>query len=156
VPAIKVRPLSVPDAQAISRWRYPGRYSTYNVVERYSSEQGVWAVARGSQLVGYCCFGPEARVPGIDEQEGTLDVGYGMHPDLVGQGLGRSFVGAILDFALAEFSPNRFRLLILSWNRRSSQLARALGFEKEGGVHSVAGDFLVMVREAEPGEERGS
>ena len=146
---MKVRPLSAADGQAISVWRYPGRDSTYNVVEMYSSEQGVWAVERESELVGYCCFGPEARVPGVDEEEGTLDVGYGMAPDLVGHGLGRSFVGAILDFALAEFSPKRFRLLILSWNLRSSQLARALGFEEEGIVHSVAGDFLVMVRPTE-------
>jgi ribosomal-protein-alanine N-acetyltransferase len=146
---MQVRPLSDADAKAISAWRYPGRYSTYNVVEIYSSEQGVWAVERGSELVGYCCFGPEARVPGVDEEEGTLDVGYGMAPDLVGHGLGRSFVGAILDFALAEFFPKRFRLLILSWNQRSLQLARALAFEETGMVRSVAGDFLVMVRETE-------
>jgi ribosomal-protein-alanine N-acetyltransferase len=143
---MKVRPLSDADALAISAWRYPGPYSTYNVAEMYSSERGVWAVDRGSELVGYCCFGPEARVPGVDEQEGTLDVGYGMDPELVGRGFGRSFVGAILDFALAEFAPKRFRLLILGWNQRSAKVARALAFQEEGMVRSVAGDFLVMVR----------
>jgi [ribosomal protein S18]-alanine N-acetyltransferase len=143
---MEIRPLSETDALAISAWRYPGRYSTYNINEVFTSEQGVWAMDDGSRLVGYCCFGPEARVPGVDEEEGTLDVGYGMAPDLVGQGLGRSFVAAILDFALAEFSPRRLRLLILSWNQRSQKVAKALGFEQEGVTPSVEGDFLIMVR----------
>jgi [ribosomal protein S18]-alanine N-acetyltransferase len=100
----------------------------------------------GPRLIGYCCFGPEARVPGVDEEEGTVDVGYGMAPDVVGQGLGHSFVAAILDFALREFSPRRFRLLILSWNQRSLKVAKALGFEQEGVTPGIEGDFLIMVR----------
>ncbi|HEX3326201.1 MAG TPA: GNAT family protein [Actinomycetota bacterium] len=143
---MEVRPLADADALAISAWQYPGRDSTYDVNEVFTSEQGVWAVDDGSKLVGYCCFGPEARVPGIDEEEGTVDVGYGMAPDLVGRGLGRSFVAAILDFAVAEFSPQRFRLLILSWNQRSLKVAEALGFEQEGVTPSVEGDFVIMVR----------
>ena len=69
-----------------------------------------------------------------------------MRPDLVGRGLGRSFVGAILEFAVAEYSPPRLRLLILEWNHRSRRLAEALGFELERVVASDEGNFLVMVR----------
>jgi RimJ/RimL family protein N-acetyltransferase len=147
---MEVRPLSDADALAISAWRYPGRYSTYDVNEVFTSEQGVWAVDEGPKLVGYCCFGPEARVPGVDEEEGTIDVGYGMAPDLVGQGLGHSFVAAILDFAVAQFSPRRLRLLILSWNPRSLKVAEALGFEQEGVTPGAEGDFLIMVRSVPP------
>ena len=93
---MEVRPLSAADTKAIATWRYPGRYSTYDERELVTPQRGYWAVVHRDELVGRCCFGPEARVPGIDEEEGTLDVGYGMRPDLVGQGLGHAFVTAIL------------------------------------------------------------
>jgi RimJ/RimL family protein N-acetyltransferase len=64
----------------------------------------------------------------------------------MGQGLGREFVGAILDFAVRRFSPSRLRLLILDWNDRSLKVAVALGFKSEGVLHSTEGDFLVMTR----------
>jgi hypothetical protein len=34
------------------------------------------------EVVGFCCFGPEARVKGQREEEGTLDIGGGVRPDL--------------------------------------------------------------------------
>jgi RimJ/RimL family protein N-acetyltransferase len=64
----------------------------------------------------------------------------------MGQGLGREFVGAILDFAVRRFSPSRLRLLILDWNDRSRKVAVALGFRSEGVLRSTEGDFLVMTR----------
>ena len=127
-------------------WRYPDEYSTYDVGEIVAPADGCWAVEDEGELVGYCCFGPEARVPGVEEEEGTLDVGYGMRPDLVGKGFGRAFVEAIVDFAEGEFSSQRLRLLILSWNQRSRKVAEALGFQNIGIAESGEGDFLVMTR----------
>jgi [ribosomal protein S18]-alanine N-acetyltransferase len=148
---LTVRGLVSADAEAISTWRYPGRDSTYDVNHVVAPELGYWAVSRGDELVGYCCFGLAARVPGVDEEEGTLDVGYGLRPDLVGQGLGRAFVRAILAFADREIAPARFRLLILDWNRRSQKVAAALGFREEGSVTSDEGRFLVLTRSAVSG-----
>lgn len=83
--SMEVRPLANADAEAIATWSYPGRESTYDVGAIVTAEQGIWAVEDSTELVGYCCFGLEARVPGVDAEEGTLDVGYGMRPDLVGK-----------------------------------------------------------------------
>lgn len=143
---MRVRALTDTDGQAIATWRYPGRYQTYDVVETATPEAGYWAVEDDATLVGYCCFGQEARVPGAVEEAGTLDIGYGMRPDLMGQGLGRVFVGAIVEFAIQHLSPNRLRLLILDWNDRSRKVAVTLGFESEGVLRSTEGDFLVMTR----------
>ena len=148
--SMEIRPLTAIDAQAIASWRYPGRYSTYDV-EVATSELGFWAVEHEAGLVGYCCFGQEARVPGVVEEEGILDVGYGMRPDLMGQGLGREFVGAILDFAVLRFSPRRLRFLILEWNERSRRVAEALGFRSEGVLGTGEGPFLIMTRSTEEG-----
>ncbi len=145
---MEVRSLTKSDAAAIATWRYPDRYSTYDVGEILTPERGFWAVAHETELVGYCCFGHEARVPGVHEEDGTLDVGYGMRPDLVGQGLGPVFVTAILDFAVAEFSLPRLRLLILNWNERSRKVAEALGFDEKGVARTSQGDFLIMMRAA--------
>jgi ribosomal-protein-alanine N-acetyltransferase len=150
-PYMEVRRLTQTDTEAIATWRYPGRYATYDAGELVTPERGSWAIEREGDLVGYCSFGHAARVPGAVEEEGVLDVGYGMRPDLMGQGLGAEFVAAILDFGVRGFSPRRLRLLILDWNNRSRKVADALGFQSEGILRSTEGDFLVMTREAPEG-----
>jgi RimJ/RimL family protein N-acetyltransferase len=96
------------------------------------------------ELVGFGCTGVEARVPGVEEESGMVDVGYGMRPELVGRGLGREFVGAVVAHA-AEANPSaRLRMSILRWNDRSRRVAEAHGFRVVGR----AGEFDVLVREA--------
>jgi ribosomal-protein-alanine N-acetyltransferase len=143
---MEIRAVTETDAKAIAKWRYPGRYSTYDVGEVITSERGFWAVEHEADLIGYCCFGHEARVPGVVEEEGVLDIGYGMRPDLTGQGLGREFVGAILDFAIRRYAPRQLRLLILDWNDRSRRVAEGLSFQSESVLRRPDGAFLVMTR----------
>ncbi len=146
---MEVRPLTEAQGRRIATWRYPDQYSTYNIGEVVTAADGHWAVVgTGEKLTGYCCFGQEARVPGVEEEHGTLDIGYGMRPDCAGKGLGLLFVTAIVDFAVDEFSPQRLRLLILSWNQRSRKVSEALGFQKNGKVRVGERDFLVMIRPA--------
>ena len=143
---MEVRPLTEADARSIATWRYPDRYATYDVGEIVTAEDGFWAVEHDAELIGYCCFGAEARVPGVEEEVGTLDVGYGLRPDLVGQGRGPAFAQAILAFGVDAFAPERLRLLILTWNERSRKVAERLGFAQDGSVESAEGEFLVMRR----------
>jgi ribosomal-protein-alanine N-acetyltransferase len=143
---MEIRPLTNGDVGAISTWRYPQPYSTYDVTGPISASGGYWAVYDAEQLVGYCCFGFQARVPGIDEEQGTVDVGYGLRPDLVGRGLGREFVATVCTFALSTFSPLRLRLLILDWNQPSRKVAEALAFKYQRSVRNAQGEFVIMVR----------
>lgn len=145
---MEIRPLTDADGRSIATWRYPDRYSTYDVGEVVTAADGFWAVEHDTELIGYCCFGGEARVPGVDEEAGTLDVGYGLRPDMVGQGHGPAFVDAILQFGVDEFAPERLRLLILSWNERSRKVAERLGFTQVGDVESAEGRFLIMRKAA--------
>ena len=50
------------------------------------------------------------------------------------------------DQAGREFSPRRFRVLVLDWNGRSRGAARSVGFEEEGTILSTEGTFVVMTR----------
>ena len=139
---MKVRDLSDADVADIVTWRYEGAYSTYDMTGGVSPGLGYYAVDHGRRLVGYCCFGAEARVPGVDAEAGTLDVGYGMRPDLVGRGLGPEFVRAILAFGVDRFRPDRLRVLILRWNARSLRVAERHGFARA----RAHGDFEVLER----------
>ena len=127
---MRVRPLTVADAEEIATWRYPGRYATYDVGEVIPVPSADFAaVERDGELIGYGCFGPPARVPGVEP----------------GQGLGHEFVGVVLAHARGAFRGRRLRLLILAWNERSLRVAVAHGFEAERTVANAEGEFVVML-----------
>ena len=126
---------------------YPGAYATYDFADAEELARDHWAVIESGELVGYCCFGPPARVPGAHERPGTLDLGYGLAPERTAQHAGRRFVRAILEFAEKRFEAEQFRLYILDWNRRSQKVAEALGFALESSLKSDEGTFMVFVRD---------
>lgn len=142
---MQARELTVEEAERPLGWRYPEPYATYDTEGPLGRDLGFFAVEdEDGELVGFGCTGVEARVPGVEEEPGTVDVGYGMRPELVGRGLGREFVGAVVARA-AEANPSaRLRMSILRWNDRSRRVAEAHGFRVVGR----AGEFDVLVREA--------
>ncbi len=70
------RPLDASDARAILAWRYEGPYAVYNpqppdlaaAVAILIDPANAYFAARDETgaLVGFCCFGADARVPGGD------------------------------------------------------------------------------------------
>ena len=145
---MRARELTADEAERPLGWRYPEPYATYDAEGPLGQGLGFFAVDDDEgNLVGFGCVGAEARVPGVEEEPGTVDVGYGMRPELIGQGRGREFVGAILAQA-AEGDPTaRLRMSILHWNDRSRRVAQAHGFR----VVDRVGEFDVLVREYRPG-----
>jgi RimJ/RimL family protein N-acetyltransferase len=108
--------------------------------------EGFWAVVDESgDVAGFACFGVEARVPGLDERPGVLDVGVGMRPDLTGRGLGREFAQAVLDHGHEVSGASRLRAVVQDWNARSRRLLQTLGFT-ETGEHPV-GDVRYVIYE---------
>ena len=84
-------------------------------------------------LIGFCCFGKEGRVPGgeyEEDQPGTLDVGVGMSPEKMGQGLGSNFISAVLQYALERYNPATFRVSIAEFNLRSQRAFLSQGFKE--------------------------
>jgi RimJ/RimL family protein N-acetyltransferase len=134
-----IKPMNKHDAEEICSWRYPVPYSMYDLTKDaipalLNDENRYFSVYDGSgKLLGFCCFGEEARVPGgnyFDQDPGPLDVGLGMRPDKVGHGLGRLFIEAILAFAQNEFGMSKFRVSIASFNLRSQRAFIAQGFKE--------------------------
>ena len=111
---MQARELTVDEAERPLGWHYPEPFSTYDAAGALGHGRGFFAVEEEGEIVGYGVTGAEARVPGVEEEPGTIDVGYGMRPDLVGQGRGREFVGAILAHAVGtDPAATRLRMSIL-------------------------------------------
>lgn len=137
------------EAQLIATWRYGGDWSVYNLdsaqtlLDDLSCYQAVLA---DEGLVGFCCSGIAARVPGIADEPGTLDVGMGMDPALVGQGHGAAFGLTVLDHLTAQHPNQTIRVVIQSWNARSLRLAHRLGFSETGALVALQHDQHVTYR----------
>lgn len=128
-----LRPLTADDARRIARWRYAGPWRVYDSRQDdppLTAAAGYLAVVgEDGRLVGYCCTGGEARVPGLAERPGVLDVGVGMAPEWVGRGHGGAFADAVL---AAVADGRRLRAVVQSWNQRSLRLLDRLGFVHTG------------------------
>ena len=133
-----ILPTTKEQAEKIITWRYQPPYGVYdldpadlkvliNPEYRYHC-----LLNPAEELVGYCCYGIDAQVPGGDYSCGepqVLDVGVGLHPDLTGQGRGEVFVTAVLKYARRAYNPDRFRVTVADFNQRSMKTFQKLGFE---------------------------
>jgi [ribosomal protein S18]-alanine N-acetyltransferase len=147
-------------ASTIATWKYSAPYDLYTPtldntgMQKYISALcdphfAYYAVCSAEgELTGLCCFGIDAQVPGGDYQDKRfLDVGLGLRPELVGQGLGKDFLQAILDFATTEWDARYFRATIAAFNRRSQRLFVNAGFRNVQlftALHSKPLQFVVM------------
>jgi RimJ/RimL family protein N-acetyltransferase len=126
------------NARAIIAWRYEAPYDVYNVaaapdvdiIQEYLLPENAYYSIHDTHdyLIGYCCFGQDARVPDGVYQDNALDVGLGLHPDLTGNGNGPEFVRAILDFGLKQYAPQAFRMTVAAFNKRAIRVYQKLGF----------------------------
>jgi RimJ/RimL family protein N-acetyltransferase len=135
---ITFAPITDEEARTVLSWRYPGT-PLLNEPDDAEFEEDVAALLRPDynyfaahaetgRLIGFCCFGEDAQVPGGDYSLPALDVGLGLHPDLTGRGLSHSFLAKILAFGAATFEPEFFRATIAALNQRSLRLFEGSGF----------------------------
>lgn len=158
-------PMSAGAAADIAQWIYPSPYDVYNVPPLYRDDaiaellkpaNAYYAISDDSsgELIGFCCFGISAQVPGGDYAAPALDVGVGLRPDLTGRRFGPDFIAAILDFANALVNAAVFRATIAAFNERSQRAFGKLGFEKIGEFSNEGPkgrrDWVIMFR---PGAE---
>ena len=144
-------------ADAVVAWRYEAPYSVYdgqpeNVGALMNPAYHYYTITNEAiELIGFCCFGGDARVPGGAYADAdALDVGAGMRPDLTGRGFGANFVGAILDFGLDTFSPSALRITVATFNERAIRVYEQAGFERvetfRGGSGDSEREYAVMVK----------
>jgi RimJ/RimL family protein N-acetyltransferase len=147
--SFSVRPLTPEQGEEMARWAYPGPWAVYDVTGPIDPAEGFWAVVDDSgEVAGFACFGVEARVPGLAERAGVLDVGVGMRPELTGQGLGPEFARAVLEHGREVSGASRLRAVVQDWNERSRRLLLGLGFTETGEHHVGEVRYVVYERPA--------
>lgn len=146
----QVHPITRDQAERIITWSYPPPYGVYDLSPddlngllnpEYRYHQ---VMDQDGNLVGYCCYGLDAQVPGGEYSSGepdVFDVGVGMHPNLTGQGRGATFVGAVLRYGEATYPLKAFRATIAVFNQRSLRTFQGLGFEIMGEFVRESGDM---------------
>lgn len=135
---ISFAPITEIEARTVLCWRYP-QMAVFLEPDADELEDDVAALLHpdyhyyaahdeSGRLVGFCCFGEDARVPGGDYALPALDVGLGLHPDLTGRGLSHSFLEKILALGGELFAPEFFRATVAAVNERSLRLFEGAGF----------------------------
>jgi ribosomal-protein-alanine N-acetyltransferase len=169
-------PMDEVTARAIHGWRYEAPYDLYDLadepllglVRAFLDPQNAYYAIFDQEgvLVAYCCYGPDAQVPGGDYGLPAVDVGLGLRPDLTGQGQGLSYVQAVLDFAqqasdagsvvgalrtalpAGVADPPPFRVTVAAFNLRARRVWEKAGFRIVQRFER-AGDalpFVVMIK----------
>ena len=158
---LHISPLDASSANAILHWQYSPPYEIYNhdpaeaesVLATYLNLQNQYFALHDQSitLIGFCCFGAEARVKGGDYSLDALDVGMGLQPELTGRGFGGNVLSAVLEFADQEFTPDKFRVTVAEFNARAIQLYLSAGFKSVESFQRPADGmpFLVFVRAAD-------
>jgi ribosomal-protein-alanine N-acetyltransferase len=151
-----IRPFRDGEANEVAAWAYEPPYEIYN--GNPENEQlylaidpdgyGYYAVvdADSDELIGFCCFGQEARVKGQEEAQGTVDIGGGVRPDLLSEGVATRLLPLIMDFARDRFAPEQFRTAVASFNERSARLCLSSGFEVVRRFDGPGCEFQELLR----------
>lgn len=158
VRGITIRPIADDEAESIASWAYEPPFDIYDgdpgdpsgLLAIDDDGFGYYAVVRESdgEVIGFCCFGAEARVVGQTAEEGTVDIGGGVRPDLVGQGLATALLPALMEFACGRWAPDRFRTAVASFNERSTRLCLSADFTVTRAFEGPGREFQELVRPA--------
>jgi len=122
-------------AHTMSLWEYEGIYSFYdhneNNINEYMDGTYFTCTDVTGKLIGYYCFGENARIPTQENyifDNDYLDIGLGMKPDMCGKKNGLSFFQNGLNFAQEFYSKTQFRLSVAAFNKRAIKVYLKTGF----------------------------
>ena len=131
------------------RWKYDGEYAFYDMMADPEDYEEIvtpekrgnryFSVFDGDDLTGFFCV----------EQDGAdVEIGLGLRPGLTGQGRGKAFLEEILRFVRENYSFEKIKLDVVSFNQRAIKVYERAGFLKTGtakvSTNGGVYDFVLM------------
>ncbi|WP_028782460.1 GNAT family N-acetyltransferase [Thalassobacillus devorans] len=124
-------PMTQQQAEEITHhWHYDGKYCFYDMesdqedleefLDPKQRGENYYVVTSEKALVGFFSYHP------VDPE--TIDIGLGIKPSLTGEGRGREFVEAGLNFAKKSFNPSQITLSVATFNQRAIKVYEKAGF----------------------------
>lgn len=111
-------------------WHYDGEYAFYDFEadpedfhEFINPEQrgdSTFIVEQDNNIIGFFSFHK------VDVH--TIDIGFGMKPELTGGGKGLEFLEEGLAFGRSEYTPDKFTLSVAAFNQRAIKVYEKAGF----------------------------
>ena len=154
--SLVIRPFEPGDGAVMSAWRYPPPYDIYNDDREVVADPALasatadhYAITEAGELIGFCSFGDDARVPGGEYSDGPLDLGMGMRPDLTGSGHGARYLAAVLDFAAHELGATVTRATIAELNTRALRMCERAGFVRVARFENRDRAYWIVIRPAD-------
>jgi RimJ/RimL family protein N-acetyltransferase len=122
---LTIRPASPESLAEIAGWRYEPPYDFYDgdADPVLNPERFYEAIGEEGALVGFYYF---------EENDGTLEIGLGLRPDLADRGLGLAFFGAGLEFGRRHYRPTLITLSVAAFNERAIKVYERAGFRETG------------------------
>jgi len=113
----------------LMQWHYEPPYDFYDIAADPFEDESKVHIVRGSD-------GRAEAFWYFDQpDDGVVEIGIGLRPDLIGRGLGERYIRPELDYARERWQPRVFRLYVASWNARAIRLYERLGFREVGERH---------------------
>lgn len=143
---ISFSPVDERSAREFLEWKYESPYEIYNyspenferdLTYHIDPSNNLYNMARDGELIGYCSYGRDARVPGGDYSEEALDIGMMIKPELTGQGQGSHYANAVIQNGLAKYNPRKLRVTILDTNQRAIKVWKKNGFHRTQAFERV-------------------
>jgi enoyl-CoA hydratase/carnithine racemase/RimJ/RimL family protein N-acetyltransferase len=130
VPPFRVRQLTIEDGMDLASWSRPGAWHIEDALEAPEPDEGYWAVVdRDDLLLGFCCVGAAARVPGAPQDDDVIDVAIGIRPQLAGRRWSGELGRAAVEYAASVALDRRLRTTVPEWNEVGRRAAQQAGFK---------------------------
>ncbi len=145
-------------AAIVAHWEYPPPYDVYSNepsdVESLLEDPGgglgyfVLTVGGSEAPLGFCCYGPEARVRDEPDPEPfTLDIGGGISPDALSRGLATRYLPSIVKHGIRLHEPKWLRVAVAAFNSRSLSLCLSADFVERSRFEGPGGrEFVELYR----------
>lgn len=144
--------LSEEQAKEISKWKYSGEYSIYNLPSWYKMVEENYSLTdavRRERYIGYVNkVGELVGFVNLLDEGDTVFFGIGINPNSCNKGIGKIITKLALMESEKRFPNKPVVLEVRTWNKRAVNCYKSQGFEivetKQQETYIGFGEFYVM------------